>query len=298
MPMALRRHPDIVRFTGAEAFHNITSFDRRNCYALHYAQLFANYGDTVEFQMTRQMIVLDSSNSKLLYGPEGIPQPRYLRNSRPHLEAFIAGVRDGASNEQDIVLAIMRRCRDLHRLDPIPERPWEQWVFGGTEEQLIERGERLCEVMGRLFVALCEIEGIPARRVAHIVGGHYAAEAYVDGHWFYLDPRFGVYFLKPDGTGASVAELLDNPSIIDQQNDAVKAEIVEYSDWETRALSRCRDLYFTTVEMNGFEYYSLADAASYGYATRTYAEADAAGLNIYNTLYVDHINKLKASLKK
>ena len=288
---ALRAHPEIRRFTGAEAFHNIRGRDRADCYALHYAQLFANYGENVEFQLTRELIVLDEANRALLYGPEGIPVPRYRRGSRPQLEAFVAGVREGAKTEQEVALAILRRCRDLHKQDPIQDRAWTQWVFGGTEEELIARGERLCEAMGRLFVALCEVEGIPARRVAHIVGGHYAAEAFVDGHWFYCDPRFGIYFLKPDGTGASVAELLDNPALIDQQPEQVKRDVVAYADWETRARKKCQKIYFTPVEMNGFEYYSLADSSRYGYAIYAYPEIEDA-LNHYNKWYGQLIRKL------
>ncbi len=285
-----KERPEIRDFRGADAFMHIKGEARRDCYALHYAQLFANYGENVEFELTRQSIVLDDVNMHLLYSPEAVPTPRYRRGSRPVLEQFLHGVRrDGTTSEQAMALEIMRRCRDLHKRDN--GRKWEEWIFGGTEEQLIERGERLCEAMGRLFVALCEIEGIPARRIAHIVGGHYTAEAFVDGHWMYVDPRFGIWFQKPDGKAASLQELLDNPSLVDQQPESVKADVVAYADWTTRA-AKCRSIYFTPVEMNCFEYYSLADAENYHFATFTYEQAVANGLLHYNQFYRKLIHEL------
>ncbi len=281
--------PEIREFRGADAFARISGEKRRDCYALHYAQLFANYGGNVDFELTRQSIVLDDSNIGILYSPEAVPKPMYRRGSHPLLEEFLKGVRDGADSEQAVALAIMRRCRDLHKRDN--GRKWEEWIFGGTEEQFIERGERLCESMGRLFVALCEIEGIPARRIAHIVGGHYTAEAFVDGHWMYVDPRFGIWFQKPDGKGASLQELLDNPELVERQPPSVKSDVVAYADWATRA-DRCKRIYFSKVEMNCFEYYSLADADKYHYATFTYEQAVKNGLLHYNQFYRTLIQEL------
>lgn len=284
-----RESPEIRHFKGADAFTHIKGETRRDCYALHYAQLFANYGENVDFELTQQSIVLDDANRRLLYSPEAVPTPKYRRGSRPLLEEFINGVRDGVASEQAVALNIMRRCRDLHKRDS--GRKWEEWIFGGTEEQLIERGERLCESMGRLFVALCEIEGIPARRIAHVVGGHYAAEAFVDGHWMYVDPRFGLWFQKSDGRGASLQELLDNPQLVEQQPESVKADVVAYTDWPTRA-AKCRNIYFTPVEMNCLEYYSLADAEKYHFATFTYEQAVGNGLLHYNQFYRKLIQEL------
>lgn len=280
---------EICDFSGANAFTHIEGEKRRDCYAVHYAQVFANYGENVDFELTRQSIVLDDVNRRLLYSSEAVPTPMYRRGSRPLLEEFLKGVRDGADSEQAVALNIMRRCRDLHKRDS--GRKWEEWIFGGTEEQLIERGERLCEAMGRLFVALCEMEEIPARRIAHIVGGHYTAEAFVDGHWMYVDPRFGIWFMKPDGRGASLQELLDNPQLVEQQPESVKADVVAYTDWPTRA-AKCRNIYFTPVEMNCFEYYSLADARKYHFATFTYEQAVANGLLHYNQFYRKLIQEL------
>ena len=88
----------------------------------------------------------------------------------------------------------MRFCRDAH-LEPGREPSHDDYVYGGTEEELIAKGEWLCEGLSRLYVPLCEVAGIPGRILYHVIGGHVTAEVFV-GAWAYVDPRMGVYFRK------------------------------------------------------------------------------------------------------
>ena len=54
---------------------------------------------------------------------------------------------------------------------------------------------------------------MPGRIVMHDIGGHIAAEICIEGQWAYIDPRAGIYCLKPDGSFASTWELWQNPAL-------------------------------------------------------------------------------------
>ncbi|NLX14676.1 MAG: hypothetical protein GXY44_13625 [Phycisphaerales bacterium] len=73
---------------------------------------------------------------------------------------------------RDKVLAITRFCRDLYKKNPevySADYLFTDYVYGGTEEQLIDKPDILCETLGRLMVALCEICSIPGRVVMNEV---------------------------------------------------------------------------------------------------------------------------------
>ena len=266
---------DLAAYTGLNAAARIVGDWRVKAFCLNYEQLAVNYGENVDFQLRKRQILLTPQTADFLY-QKYIPVPRDAQGSRPELEKVVAQATVGCRTTEDKVLALMRYCRDLKKTSKVaPGNP--AWRFGGTEEELIAKGEDLCETLGRLFVALCEVVGIPARIVMHDVGGHITAEAYIDGAWAYLDPRFGIYFRKPDGRLASLWELMRNPALTLNQPAAVKAEVAGRFTWEQRA-EKCRKIFFNPLEINGFEYYSLADVTQFRYGKVTDSQARDRGL--------------------
>ena len=93
-------------------------------------------------------------------------------------------------------------------------------------------------------MSLCEIARIAGRIITHLGAGHLTCELYVDKKWGYFDPRTGIFFLKPDGKVASVAELLDDPSIMEDQPKWVKCETSERWGWEVRR-NKCKKHFFS-----------------------------------------------------
>ena len=269
---------DLAAYTGLAAADRIVGEWRQKAYLVNFEQLAVNYGDNVDFQLREKQILLTPQTADFLYDRH-IPVLRYQKGSRPILEAAAAKATKNCRTTQEKALALMRFCRDLKKR---PRRA--PWYYGGTEEELIAKSEDLCETLGRLYVALCEISGIPARIVMHDIAGHITAEAYIDGAWGYIDPRFGVYFLKPDGTLASLRELMRDPDLTRHQSAAVKRDIGGRFTWEERA-AKCRDKFFDPKEINAFEYYSLADAASYRYGTYKPSEVEANGLGQIGEVY-------------
>ncbi len=277
--------PGIQEHLGCNAYRRIPSRDQRDLYLLNFSQMFANYGDNVDFSLRSNAILLDSDSRELLYSKEAVPPCRYVRGSRPMLEGVVAS-RMVLGDEQATALNLMRFCRDLYR----KRGDGQPLAYGGAEEAMIERGEILCEELARLMVALCEVAGLPGRLVLHCVGGHYTTEIFADGKWCYMDPRMGIYFLKPDGRVASVAELMDSPLLIEQQPLAVRKDVVAYAKWDFRAW-KCKNIYFTPVELNCFIYYSLADSNLYNYHVFDESEMDD-NVMYYNKMYRSFIKKL------
>ncbi|MCY3784079.1 MAG: hypothetical protein OXG79_09870 [Chloroflexi bacterium] len=273
---------DLRAYTGLAAAERIVGSDRRAAYIVNYNQLDVNYTGTVDFQLRRELVLLCPQTADFLYRTYTPERTAYVAGSRPELEDVVRRATRGAETPADKALALMRFCRDAH-LEAGREPSHDDYVYGGTEEELIAKGEWLCEGLSRLYVPLCEVAGIPGRILYHVIGGHVTAEVFV-GTWAYVDPRMGVYFRKADGDLASAWDLMNDPSIMANQPDDVKRDVSYQSTWPER-VARCRDLFFHPHEVNGFINYRLADAPRYDYAQTTSEQASEAGLWTINREY-------------
>ena len=278
---------DSAAYTAMTASKRINGEWRQKAFVFNYEQLAVNYGENVDFQLRKEQIILCPQTVDFLYSQTMLPVLRYKKGTRPALEKVVEKITANCRNEQEKALQIMRFCRDLKFKAQYPNSD-PRFQFGGTEEELIAKGEDLCETLGRLFVALCEIADMPARIIMHNIGGHITAEVYADGKWGYIDPRFGVYFLNKSGKLASLHELMQDYSLLDQAI-SVRRETAGQFSWEQRVAS-CRNKYFTRQEVNGFQYYSLADSGKYRYAKISRADAVKNGLFRVNKVYAALIN--------
>jgi hypothetical protein len=267
----------LAAYTGAQAVQALVGEDRQQVFEVNAAQMRANYDGGVDFQLRETCVLLCAQTASFLYDKFTPRQTRYAAGSRPVLETVVKEQLDGTTDPRDRMLALMRFCRDLYQRNPERNITDADYIFGGREEELIAKGEELCECLGRLFVALCEIAAIPARYVIHIGGGHIVAEALVDGHWAYVDPRTGVHFERGDGVLASTWDLWSDPGLLRKQPDRIKTEISPRWTWEERVW-RCEQIFFRPQEITGFTNYSLMDADRYQYAQVTQKEATQLGL--------------------
>ncbi len=280
---------DIQAFTGVAAANKIKDKEQQEAYLLNYKQLEINYGNNVDFQLRKEQVILCSETVDYLYSKFTPLHTRYKKGTRPQLEKIVLNITSQYKTDREKVLAITRFCRDLYKKNPdvySADYLFTDYVYGGTEEQLIDKPEILCETLGRLMVALCEICSIPGRIVMHDIGGHICSEVHVDNHWAYIDPRTGIYFLKKDGSFASVQDLLQDPSIIYMQDQNVKSDISDLWTWEYCA-SKCEKMFFNPWEITGFQNYSLMDAGKYNYSQLTAKEVRDAGLFTINEKYND-----------
>ena len=283
-------------YAGLAAADRIVGKDRKAAYLFNYKQLGVNYGEAVDFQLRREQVILCPQTVDFLYSRFTPTECHVEPGKHPVLEKVVARATEGCTSQQEMALALMRFCRDLYKKHPRAnfsedDPAFANYIYGGTDEQLVEKPEILCECLGRLMVALCEVAGMPGRIVMHDIGGHICSEILIDGHWAYIDPRCGMYFLKPDGKIASVLELCQTPSIIRTQPDDVKADVGARWTWDYRAW-KCENMYFNPKEVNGFQNYSLNDAEKYCYRQLPRKEALAAGLIDVNKQYVAAIHRV------
>ncbi len=273
---------DLAAYTGSAAAERIVGQERRDAYLYNSHQLEINYGGAVEFQLRREQVILCPRTLAFLYGAFTPRTVRYRRGSRPVLEKAAAHATAGCVSPHERTLALMRFCRDLRKKTG-PE--WSEYLYGGTEEQMIAKPEILCETLGRLMVALCEVSGIPARIIMHDLGGHIVTEVHVEGGWAYVDPRCGVYFVKPDGALASLLDLCRDPTIIRNQPERVRADVSDQWTWALRAW-KVENMYCNPAEVHGFQNYSLAHADRYDFSQVPRKQALADGLMEINRRYV------------
>lgn len=273
----------LAAYTGTRGIAGIRDRQRARACMLNHLQLDANYSGAVDCQVWQKRVMLCRQTRQFLYTQFTPTATRYQRGTRPVLEQTVARLTADAAGETDRMLALMRFCRDLYQTAASGAHE-PAYVYGGTEEQLIEKGEELCECLGRLLVALCEVAGLPARMVMHVIGGHIATEIHVEGGWAYVDPRAGLFCRKADGGPASTWDLWKAPELIAAQPEAVKAETAKRFNWEARRWA-LEHKYFHPSEVIVFANYSLAEAERYTYHQTPQPTAVANGLFTINREY-------------
>ncbi|MCX5662913.1 MAG: transglutaminase-like domain-containing protein [Planctomycetota bacterium] len=170
----------------------------------------------IDRQQTQGMVRLCPETRDALYGPGKAPSEaysptgvRYRAGSRPRLEAIAKSLAPaGASPRQKIRAAIQWVTSTVvhpHLLRNLaPDR-------GLSEEALIDSGIGWCNEQSRVFIALCEVMGLPARLcfLVHdnLRCGHTATEVFFDGRWAFVDVTFDVMVDLPDGRPATGLEL-------------------------------------------------------------------------------------------
>ena len=248
---------DISDYTGKNIADRLSDQKQKALFWANWNQMRANYGCNVDAQLLNRQILLCEETYSDLYSPE-LTKTHYQPGSRPFLEQTVSSLVEGKQTQLEKTLQIMRFCRDLYR-----KQDGRLIFYGGTEEELIKKGEQLCECLARLMVALCEIAGIAGRIVTHFFG-HLTCELFADGQWTYADPRTGIFYVKKDGNCASVRDLLCNPGIMESQPDWVKAECSARWTWEERN-EKCKKFFFDKREINTIKPYSLSDCGCYRY---------------------------------
>lgn len=260
----------LAPYRGWQAIETLDDPLQRAAFQANWESMKANYGETVDFQMRQHAVLLNAVTEPVLYAAS---QDSMIQKpiSRPELEAVVAKVTAGLSDEREIALALMAFVRDLYR------KPPGEVEFGGREEALIVRGDGLCECLSRLMAGLCEIAGLRSRIVIHIIGGHLANEIEIDGAWAYVDARSGLYFLKPDGSFASVADLVRDPSLLTNQPEMVRKAASPRWPYD-ELIEEFRNKYFHRKELIGVIRYSLADQEKYRFETLSWSQVKTRGL--------------------
>lgn len=174
---------------------------------------------SVDDVLYRQMVLLTSNSAPDLYRP---PEPsRYEKGSRPQLEPFVKGATEAAMDEEVKVRGIARTVGQWSR--DFEESPassdYDNYRFGGVEEDILARGADNCAEVARVACALFQVAGLPARigllaDTDKAYSGHVVCEVFFKGAWGAVDARTDVVYRHPDGRPASLWEVHRSPELV------------------------------------------------------------------------------------
>jgi len=202
---------DIEKYKGKNISKLFDSDILKEFWAAKWKSMHYAFGDNVDYERMNDEVLYCEETADYLYSSPP-PVPRYARGSRPILEAVVDEVTRGLSSDKEKALALLVYVRDLKK-----KSGNRDYFYGGTEEELIKKGEKYCERLARLLVALCEIAGIPARTIHHFIGGHVTCEVYLEEGWAYMDARHALFYIDERGKILSVREIIENRDVIYKQ---------------------------------------------------------------------------------
>jgi hypothetical protein len=248
---------------------------RKGC-ELWLAKVLAAYGENgesdtsggIDVEIIEGQLGLCAKTAEYIYSAFTPLTLHYQPGSRPMLERVVAEVTQPEMSEREKFFAILRRCRDnRHRGMASPA------LFqGGSEEELLKRGARMCNEISRIFVCLCQVAGIPARVHSSHITGHMMAEAFVDGRWAWVDPMKGMAPRLDDDRLANAWDLYCDPKLFERQPKefwddvrpaAPAPEQAEY--YMACQMARNRDCYFHPKEAMAIGNYYVWDYERYTY---------------------------------
>jgi len=265
-------------YTGLNILNVLKTDAEKGMYKSNWEQLYLNYGDNVEWQRLRHQVLLcDETRDELYKAPKPV---KYVKGTRPYLEKKVNEVVKDCKSDRERVLALMVYIRDLYKSRDI------EYFYGGTEEELIKKCENLCEAVGRLMVALCEVIGIPGRIVMHI-SGHIVSEIYFDNKWAFIDPRAGMFYLDENDRFLSIDELMRDRSYVLNQSDWVKSFVSAQWTYEQRQKANY-DHHFAPQELQCFCDYSLMDADEYNFEWKE----KSIDLSEIHPIYLDYVKQV------
>lgn len=146
--------------------------------------------ESIDHKLMQEMILLDNTSYEYLYGF----QPQVPDMKAHALYPFAQQFRQG--DDRQTIENILRYCSDIALHYDVP---FEQMLFGGTEEEILRRGTDWCADMARVGAVMLMCNGIPAR-IVHLVNlskayyGHVVVEAYYEGKYGVCDFIYGYCF--------------------------------------------------------------------------------------------------------
>lgn len=250
---------NIDEYKGLNIVSKLHADAQKGVYMANWNQLYKNYGDNVEWQKLKNQVLLCDETVDYIYAqPNGV---KYAKGSRPVIEMTAKSVTAKCTTDRQRVLSILEFCRDLYLTHG---KHVTVRYYGGTEEQLIEKGVNLCEAISRLMVCLLEVLDISARIVMQVVNGHIVTEAFIEGKWCFFDPRFGIFYADENDRLLSVREIMQDRDVIFRQPDWVKKYVSAQTDFDKMANDNYNK-YMCPKEIVTFCNYSLMDYKLYTY---------------------------------
>lgn len=215
---------------------------------------------SVDCVLMTRMIRICQETAEYLY--TAYTPTKIKKEARPELERY---VNYACENDEGRIRGIASFCSGLSA--KVEGQSLDDMLFGGSEEEIIQRGSDFCTDIARVGCALCQVTGIPSRMVYLIdtdqaYSGHVLIEVYRDGIWGTVDTSTNVIYRHPDGKPATTWELMNNPHLIEshQKSNAIYTNAGQFrsaaiSNYFIRekydyTISIVNDYYRTILEMS------------------------------------------------
>ena len=163
-----------------------------------------------------QMIKLDEDSALYLYSSYTNLTNRYKPGSRSFFEKIVESFK--GQTESETIDNIIAYCRNIVENC---DTDTEYMIFGGTEEEVVERGTYWCTDIARVACIMFQIAGLPSRMLTtantkFAYCGHTVTEVYYENKWGVADPTSGVVIRHSNKTPASAWEIQKNYDIANQ----------------------------------------------------------------------------------
>ena len=168
-------------------------------------------------EIVARMIRLCDETAGYLYDGHTSRSVGYAEGTRPGLERLYAEAGSTASGPEQCVAAIADLTRGL--AGKRPAGGLSTMRFGGTEEQIIERGSDWCADVARVACAVYQVAGLPCRMVylfdlQAAYSGHVVVEVHRSGKWGAVDPSSAVVYRTALGAPATTWELMNDAGLV------------------------------------------------------------------------------------
>lgn len=200
---------DLASLTGPKAFGRAYQ---------HMLENDTHAPGSVDRELAASMVRLCEDTASYLYNAYTDLHTGYVKGSRPALETTLAEINASVSDPGQLVPAIANFTRGLAEKRP---RGLDAMRFGGTEEQIVERGSEWCTDVARVGCALYQIAGLPSRIVNLFnlnaaYSGHVIVEVYCSETWGAVDTNSGVVYRRDDGVPTTTWELMNDDALVNR----------------------------------------------------------------------------------
>ena len=176
---------------------------------------------SVDCVLMTRMIRICQETAEYLY--TAYTPTEIKKGARPELERY---VNDACENDEDRIRGIASFCSGLSA--KVEGQSLDDMLFGGSEEEIIQRGSGFCTDIARVGCALCQVAGFSSRMVfladtVQAYSGHVLIEVHRDGIWGTVDTSTNVIYRYPDGKPVTTWELMNNTRLIEayQRDNAI-----------------------------------------------------------------------------
>ncbi len=151
-----------------------------------------HFSDSIDHDFLKTMILLEDDSYHDLYSAIH----DQVDMSGHELYAFSQQFKK--QTDKDTIDAVLEYTSGIAKSCDVP---FEEMRFGGTEQQILERGTDWCADMARVCCVILKCLNIPCR-ILHVVNlskaynGHVVCEAFYEGGYGVIDPICGFRFYK------------------------------------------------------------------------------------------------------